>query len=82
MPAVYADWPETKQAIRRAAPRALAGIQFAPGTMGPKLESACRFVRGTGGIACIGAVDDAVAMLRGEAGTRIESGAPGLALWG
>jgi carbamate kinase len=81
VPAVYADWPETKQAIRRASPRALAARAFAPGTMGPKVESACRFVRGTGGFACIGAVGDAERLLGGEAGTRIESEAPGLELW-
>jgi carbamate kinase len=81
VPAVYADWPGTKQAIRRASPRALAAHPFAPGTMGPKVEAACRFVRGTGGFACIGAVGDAARLLGGEAGTRIESGAPGLELW-
>jgi len=81
VPAVYADWPETKQAIRRASPRALAARPFAPGTMGPKVEAACRFVRGTGGFACIGAVGDAARLLAGEAGTRIESGASGIELW-
>jgi carbamate kinase len=82
VPAVYADWPETEQAIRRASPRALATLPFAPGTMGPKVEAACRFVRGTGGFACIGAVGDAERLLAGEAGTRIESEAPGVELWG
>jgi carbamate kinase len=81
VPAVFADWPEAKRAIRRASPRSLASLAFAPGTMGPKVESACRFVRGTGGTAWIGAVQDAARILGGEAGTRIERGAGALELW-
>lgn len=37
--------------------------------MGPKVEAACRFVEATGGVAGIGALRDAAAILRGERGT-------------
>lgn len=39
--------------------------------MGPKVEAACRFVEGTGGAAGIGAVGEAAAIVRGEAGTLV-----------
>jgi carbamate kinase len=39
--------------------------------MGPKVESACRFVERTGKRAAIGAVADAAALCAGEAGTQI-----------
>ena len=37
--------------------------------MGPKVEAACRFVEATGGIAGIGRLKDAAAILAGTAGT-------------
>ena len=37
--------------------------------MGPKVDAVCRFVELTGGIAAIGPLEDAAAILRGEAGT-------------
>lgn len=49
--------------------------------MSPKVEAACRFVETTGGIAAIGATQDASALLRGEAGTRVTSGADALEWW-
>jgi len=47
-------------------------VSFAAGSMGPKVAAACRFVNATGHGAGIGPLDDAVAIVRGEAGTRIE----------
>jgi carbamate kinase len=55
--------------IRRATPAELRALDFAPGSMGPKVEAACRFVEATGGTAAIGALTDAAAIVRGEAGT-------------
>lgn len=55
--------------ISRATPSALRGQTFPQGSMGPKVEAVCRFVELTGGMAAIGALPDAAAMLRGEAGT-------------
>ncbi len=70
--AVYRHWgaPEA-HAIRRTAPRALRGLDFAAGSMGPKVEAACAFVEQTGAIAVIGRLDEAQAILAGEAGTLI-----------
>ena len=44
---------------------------FRAGSMGPKVEAACRFVERTGHPATIAALDDALAAWRGEAGTRV-----------
>jgi carbamate kinase len=57
--------------IRRATPAELRARQFAAGSMGPKVEAACRFVEATGRMAAIGRVDAAEALLRGEAGTTV-----------
>ncbi|WP_241837976.1 hypothetical protein [Streptomyces sp. CB03234] len=37
--------------------------------MGPKVDAVCRFVELTGGMAAIGALEDAQAILDGAAGT-------------
>lgn len=44
---------------------------FKPGSMGPKVEAACRFVENTGGKAVIAALEDALEALDGNAGTHI-----------
>jgi len=77
--AVYKDWgkPDAR-AIRRAEPAAIQAFTFAVGSMGPKVEAACAFVRKTGGIAAIGALEDADALLRGDAGTMITTTAKGI----
>jgi carbamate kinase len=71
--AVYQHWgtPEA-QAIHAASPEQLAKLDFAAGTMAPKVEAAIEFVEKTRKIAAIGALADLPAMLRGEAGTRIQ----------
>ena len=81
--AAYADWgtPE-QQPIRRATPEALLEKGFAEGSMGPKVRAACWFAQETGGLAVIGAMQDAGALLRGEAGTTIAVDAAGLELAG
>jgi carbamate kinase len=68
--AVYTNWgkPDAK-AIRRASPAAIEALTFAAGSMGPKVEAACDFVRQTGGIAAIGSLEDTGKMLAGTAGT-------------
>ncbi|MFD1745515.1 carbamate kinase [Rhizobium helianthi] len=70
--AVYTDWGTEKQkAIREADPIALRSHGFAAGSMGPKVEAACDFVASASGerFAGIGRLEDASAILRGEAGT-------------
>ena len=70
--AVYVDWGKpTQKAIRRASPAALAKMQFAAGSMGPKVEACCRFVRATGKSAAIGALADLSAIIAGKAGTTV-----------
>jgi carbamate kinase len=48
--------------------------EFAPGSMGPKVEAACRFVERTGRQAAIGSLAGAGEVVAGRAGTRV--GAP------
>jgi len=69
---IYVDWgkPEAR-AIRRASPEALAGLSFPAGSMGPKVEAACRFARATGKRACIGSLKDLSGMIAGTAGTTV-----------
>jgi carbamate kinase len=46
---------------------------FPPGSMGPKIAAAIRFLEGGGERVIIGHLDDAMAALRGETGTHIVS---------
>lgn len=62
--------------IRRTTPEELRGRDFASGSMGPKVEAACRFVELTGGRAAIGSLADVPRILSGEAGTVIRSDPP------
>jgi carbamate kinase len=70
--AVIEGWgtPEAKP-IRHTTPAKMRQLEFAAGSMGPKVEAACRFVEATGGTAAIGALEDAVEILAGKAGTTI-----------
>lgn len=58
-----------QQQILRTTPSALRSERFAAGSMGPKVDAVCRFVEHTGGMAAIGSLNDAVAILKGSAGT-------------
>lgn len=70
--AVYEGWGGAEaRPIGRTTPAALRRQRFAAGSMGPKVEAACRFVEQTGGAAGIGALADAAAILDGRAGTWI-----------
>lgn len=71
VPAVFSDWPARERPMRRESAATLAGREFEPGSMGPKIEAACRFVRVRGRRAWIGALEDARAIVRGEAGTEV-----------
>jgi carbamate kinase len=57
--------------IRRATPGELRARSFPAGSMGPKVEAACRFVTATGKMAAIGRLDAATALLDGTGGTII-----------
>ncbi len=72
--AVYTNWdtPEA-QPIQATTPQQLRNYSFASGSMQPKVEAACRFVEATKGMAGIGKLEDAVAILSGKSGTIIRS---------
>jgi carbamate kinase len=60
--------------VLRATPAALQREDFASGSMGPKVDAACRFVEVTGDMAAIGRLEDAQEILAGRAGTMITPG--------
>jgi len=69
---VYLDWGKpTQRTIRKATPESLADIPFAAGSMGPKVDAACRFVNLTGNNAAIGALDNLADIVAGTGGTTI-----------
>jgi carbamate kinase len=51
----------------------LGGHTFPAGSMGPKVEAACRFVTATGGRAVMGALSDVDALVAGRSGTIVTS---------
>jgi carbamate kinase len=57
--------------IHQASPASLRSLSFPAGSMGPKIEAACRFVEATGKLAAIGRLTDAAALLERKAGTII-----------
>lgn len=67
---VYEDFG-TPQArlIRHTTPEEMQARDFASGSMGPKVEAACRFVELSGGRAGIGSLADVPHILQGKAGT-------------
>jgi carbamate kinase len=71
VPAVFEDWDRDRQRPLRSAPASyLRSLELAPGSMGPKVEAACRFAE-AGGDARIGRLEDARRVLLGEAGTQV-----------
>jgi len=62
----------TSQAIGHTTVAALRAQNFAAGSMGPKVDAACRFVEATGKQAMIGQLDDAEELLAGTKGTLVE----------
>ena len=71
--AVYTNWGSANaQPLRQASPNQLRQYSFAAGSMAPKVEAVCRFVEQTGGVAGIGQLGDAIAILEGQAGTAVK----------
>ena len=60
--------------ISRITPGALRRETFPAGSMGPKVDAVCRFVELTGDMAAIGRLQDAEAIMAGDAGTIITPG--------
>jgi len=72
--AVYTNWGSANaQPLRQASPNQLRQYSFAAGSMAPKVEAVCRFVEQTGGVAGIGQLGEAIAILEGRAGTVVTS---------
>jgi carbamate kinase len=72
--AVYLQWESPAQkAIRHISSAALAEMDFAAGSMGPKVQAACHFAATTGKPAAIGALPDLARIIAGEAGTTVLS---------
>jgi len=60
--------------ISRITPGALRRERFPAGSMRPKVDAVCRFVELTGDMAAIGRLQDAEAIMAGEAGTIVTPG--------
>ncbi len=70
--AVYLDFGSPGQrAVSEAPSDWLRERGFAGGSMGPKVEAACRFVERTGNRAVIGALEDLDGLIGGAAGTQV-----------
>jgi len=68
---VYPEWPRGESGpLRQATADEFGGMEFDPGSMGPKVESACAFAR-AGGVATIGSLEDLPRLLDGSRGTTI-----------
>ena len=59
----------TAKPLREITPQQLRNYKFAPGSMAPKVDAACRFVEATGKMAGIGKLEDGLAILAGQTGT-------------
>jgi len=57
-------------------------MSFAAGSMGPKVEAACRFAAATGKRAAIGALGDLGKIIAGEAGTTVSAKESGVVYGG
>jgi carbamate kinase len=70
--AVYSDWgSDAARPFRQSTVEELRAHTFDTGSMGPKVDAACRFVEETDGLAGIGRLEDAPSILAGGAGTGV-----------
>jgi carbamate kinase len=76
--AVYRDWDTSAaQAIPDLSVAEAARMEFAPGSMEPKVRAAAQFARACGRPAAIGALTDAARILERRAGTWVTAAATG-----
>jgi len=68
---VYRDWPTCTDPIWELNPTEARRLDLPPGSMGPKVEAAARFVEQAHGQAAIGRVEDVTDILQGATGTWI-----------
>ncbi len=78
VPAVETDFgkPDSRE-IKECTPQEFETFPFAAGSMGPKVESVCHFVRSGGKFGAIGALDRATDILEGRSGTFVKMDVPG-----
>lgn len=77
--AIYVDWgTKNQKAIKAISPAELKKMNFASGSMGPKVEAACDFVIKTGKAAVIGDLFQGDALLHGTSGTLIKNDVSGI----
>jgi carbamate kinase len=71
---VYTGWgtPDQRK-LEKTTPEELRRLDFAAGSMGPKVEAACRFVERTGGRAAIGGLAEIERIVEGTAGTQVSA---------
>lgn len=70
--ATFVNWgKENQKAIAKIHPDTLADMNFATGSMGPKVQAVINFVSKTGKDAVIGSLSDIVELVNGKAGTRV-----------
>ena len=71
---VYLNWgTDEQQGLGKVSLDELSRHEFAAGSMQPKVDAACKFVKQTGGIAGIGRLEDALGILEGRAGTLVST---------
>jgi carbamate kinase len=69
---VYAGWGTPDQRLLdRVTPGELRELDFAAGSMGPKVEAACRFVERTGNRAAIGGLEQIEDIVADSGGTQV-----------
>jgi carbamate kinase len=79
VPNVFVNFgTEDQRAIRAASPDTLEEMDFAAGSMGPKVLGACKFVRETGKQSAIGKISDLTKIMAGTAGTLISNDIDGI----
>jgi len=79
VPNVYVHFgTENQKAIKAAHPDALEKLDFAAGSMAPKVLGACQFVRETGQRSAIGKLSDLAKIMESEAGTLISNEIDGI----
>ena len=77
--AVCIDWGKPSQKlITNAHPDELEKLNFAAGSMGPKVQAACEFARATGKVAAIGSLEDIQSIVAGKGGTRVSTSEKGI----
>ncbi len=71
---VYRNWRmPSQELLDKATPQTLKEMDFAAGSMAPKVAAACQFAEGGSRFAAIGSMTDALEMLEHRAGTHISA---------